>query len=93
MQQRLQNVALPGSDSQEIPRECHMSADLYQNACQTMGELRDILRASGMSWEFIQHQIDLANHRVSAIDDVFLSFDEYSTGLGKNLRDLPSNVW
>lgn len=70
-----------------------MSTELYQNARQTMGELRDFMRATGISWDFIQHQIDIANHPKSSIDKTIQKMDPYSTGPGKSLRDLPSNVW
>ncbi len=70
-----------------------MSIELFQNARQTMGELRDFLRTTGISWDFIQHQIDLANQPHSPIDHALDSMNPYSTGPGKSLHDLPSNVW
>ncbi len=85
-------LPLPSSH-QDFPRSCQMSAELFQNARQTMGELRDILRASGVSWDFIQHQVDLAAQAQSPIEKALGSMDPYSTGPGHSLRDLPSNIW
>lgn len=76
-----------------VLNDCGMSIELFQNARQTMGELRDFMRATGISWDFIQHQIDLASHPKSSIDKAIQAMNPYSTGPGKSLRDLPSNVW
>ncbi len=93
MHQRLRSVILSPSSSDGMPRECSMSIDLFQNARQTMGELRDLLRAMGLSWDFIQHEIDIANTSVSPVDKTLHAFDDYTTGVGKSLHNLPSNIW
>lgn len=91
MQNKLIRVALNSSEGSFS--ECRMSVELFQNARQTMGELRDIMRMAGFSWDFIQHEIDLANHPNSPVGKALDSIDPYSTGIGNSLRDLPSNVW
>lgn len=93
MKQELIHITIPPTNPEEMPRDCRMSIDLYQNARQTMGELRDLMRCLGISWDFIQHEIDRANHPKSAIDKAMDAMDEYSTGPGKSLRNLPSNIW
>ncbi len=75
------------------PRACQMSIELFQNARQTMGELRDFLREAGISWDFIQHQIDLANRPSSPLDKALESMNPYTTGSANSLHDLPHNVW
>ena len=87
------SINLPGETLQGERRKCNMSIDLYQNACLTMGELRDLMRATGISWEFIQHEIDRANSRRTGIEKVMDSMDPYMTGPGRSLKDLPRNVW
>ena len=86
-------LSLPSDSPEEMPRECRMSEELYRNARMTMGELRDFLRHTGISWDFILHQIELADRPRSALDKAMRSMDPYTTGPGKSLRDLPSNVW
>ncbi|MDE6561552.1 MAG: hypothetical protein K2K75_09240 [Muribaculaceae bacterium] len=86
-------LSLPSGSAIEPSRKCHISAELYQNARLTMGELRDLMRQTGISWDFIQHQIDLANHPQTPIDKALRHLDPYTTGLGHSLQDLPSNVW
>ncbi|MDE6650101.1 MAG: hypothetical protein K2K45_09255 [Muribaculaceae bacterium] len=93
MNRKLIKVPLSPENPEELPRECTMSVELFQNARMTMGELRDLMRQTGISWDFIQYQIDLANHPSSPLDKVFRTMDPYTTGPGRSLRDLPSNVW
>lgn len=87
------NVSLPSESPEERARDCQISGELFRNACQTMGELRDILRETGISWDFIRHEIDRANHRSSPLDKVSQSMDPYTTGPGKSLQGLPSNIF
>ncbi len=93
MKNELIHISLSQDSGYESQRECAMSVELFQNARQTMGELRDIMRELHISWDFIQYQIDLANHPKSTLDKIIQSMDDYSTGPGKSLKDLPSNVW
>ncbi len=86
-------LMLASDGNGKFARKCYMSSDLFQNARQTMGELRDIMRELGISWRFIQYQIDLAMKPISPIEKAFQSIDDYTTGFGKSLKDLPSNVW
>ncbi len=86
-------VSLPCEAHEHTPRECVMSVSLYENARQTVGELRDFLRFSGLSWDFFQQQIDLANRQKSPLEKALKSMDAYSTGIGKALDGLPHNVW
>ena len=74
-------------------KDGYMSIELFQNARQTMGELRDLMRTTGISWDFIQHQIDLAYHRQSPLNKAMQSIDPYTTGPGKSLQNLPSNIF
>ena len=87
------NVSLRSENPEDVPRDCSMSLDLYQNARLTMGELRDIMRRLGISWEFLQSQIDRASRPASPLEKAYRAMDPYSTGPGKSLRDLPSNIW
>ena len=84
---------LPPDMPEDGARECHMSRELFQNARMTMGEIRDFLRESGVSWEFIRHQIDEAEHSLSPVEKAIRRLDDYSTGLGRSLDDKPSNIW
>ena len=84
------DIELPAERSEGTPRGCQMSQELFQNASQTMGELRDWMRATGVSWDCLSHQMELARHTPSPLDK---ALDNYSTGLGKTLSDKPSNVW
>ena len=84
------DIKLPAERPEEDMRNCRMSQQLFQNASQTMGELRDWMRETGISWDCLCHQIERAKHGSSTIDKVL---DDYSTGLGKTLSDKPSNVW
>ena len=93
MNYELVNISLPSESPVEIPRDCQMSVELFQNARQTMGELRDIMRQTGISWDFIRHEIDRANHRSSPLDKALQSMDPYTTGPGKSLHNLPSNIF
>ena len=93
MRTRLVHVPLPAANCEDIGRECEMSIELYQNVRQTMGELRDIMRETGISWDFIQYQIEMASHSKSPLDRAIDTMDPYTTGPGRTLRDLPSNIW
>lgn len=93
MNYELINLSLPSESTVEIPRDCKMSIELFQNARQTMGELRDMMRQTGISWDFLQHEIELANHRLSPVNKVLQSMDPYTTGLGKSLQGLSSNIF
>lgn len=84
---------LPPENPEENSRECHMSLELFQNASQTMGEIRDWMRETGVSWDFICHHIERAQRMPSSIDKALDNMDEYTTGLGRSLRDKDSNVW
>ena len=87
------NFELPAENPEDASRECHMSLELFQNASRTMGELRDFVRETGISWDFLRQQIDRARQKPSPIDKALDSMDEYSTGLGRSLHDKASNVW
>ncbi|MDE5840345.1 MAG: hypothetical protein K2H49_05440 [Muribaculaceae bacterium] len=93
MERKLVKVSLPPENPEELPRECRMSVELFQNARMTMGELRDLMRQIGISWDFIQFQIDFANRPSSPLDKALRTMDPYATGPGRSLRDLPPNVW
>lgn len=93
MKENTVDMELTGEDGEDSNRECRMSVELYQNARQTMGELRDLMRETGMSWDFIEHQIGEANRKPSALDKALRQMDDYTTGAGKTLRDKPKNVW
>lgn len=93
MNYELINLSLPSATPMDAPRTCQMSTELFQNARQTMGELRDLLRYTGLSWDFIQHEIDRTKNPNSPIDRALTSMDPYTTGPGRSLRDLPSNIW
>lgn len=93
MNSELIHLYLPSESIGETPRECHMSEELFRNARMTMGELRDFLSHTGISWDFILHQVELADRPLSPLDKALRSMDPYTTGPGKSLRDLPSNVW
>ncbi|MDE5850336.1 MAG: hypothetical protein K2H38_09360 [Muribaculaceae bacterium] len=84
---------LPAENPEETSRECHMSIELFQNARQTMGELRDLVRETGISWDFLSQQIERAQHPSSPVDKALDRMDDYSTGLGKTLHDKDSNIW
>lgn len=87
------HINLHASDDLNISRDCKMSVELFQNASLTMGELRDMMRETGVSWEFIQHLIDEANHKPSPVDKAFRKMEDYQTGPGQTLRNKPKNVW
>ncbi len=89
----LLHLPLPDEHPDGLPRDCRMSVELYQNARSTMGELRDIMRQLGLSWNFIRYQIDKAEHRESPLEKALRSMDPYTIGPGRSLRELPSNVW
>lgn len=86
------DIELPAENTEEMNRECHMSIDFFQNASQTIGELRDLMRASGLSWEAIQTQIDRTQPQSSSVGRMLDSLDEYSTGIGNSLLDKQSNL-
>ena len=86
------NISLRSESPEELPRDCHMSLDRYQNACLTMGELRDIMSQIDISWEFLQTKIDRASRPASPLDKVYRFMDPYSIGPGKSIRTLSSNV-
>lgn len=92
MKEKTIELDLPSGSTEDIGRECHMSLELYQNARQTMGELRDFMRETGMSWEFIQSQIERSKTSVNTVERLLDRLDDYSTGLGKSLHDKNSNV-
>lgn len=69
-----------------------MSEELLANARQTMGELRDLMRATGITWDFIEKEIERANRKRTGIERIMDSLDPYTTGPGRSLKDLPSNV-
>lgn len=93
MNENIIDIRLPAESPLESSRECHMSLEFFQNASRTMGELRDLMRETGISWDFIRHHIELAQHKSSPIVKALDSMDEYSTGLGKHLYDKDSNIW
>ena len=93
MNRNLIKLNLLHDESSEASRECHMSIDLYQNARTTMGELRDMMRETGISWNYIQQQIDRASHPLTGVEKALDSMDPYTTAPGNTLRDLPRNVW
>ena len=84
---------LPPERPESLPRDCHMSQELFQNARQTMGELRDLIRESGVSWDFIRSQIEMASKHGSPIDKALARMDDYTTGTANSLHDKPSNIW
>lgn len=73
--------------------ECTMSLELFQNARMTMGELRDLAREGGFSWEFLQRQIEDAQRSPSTLDKIHAKMDDYSTGPGRSLHDKSSNFF
>ena len=73
--------------------EYTMSLELFQNARMTMGELRDLAREGGFSWEFLQRQIEDAQHSPSPLDKIHAKMDDYSTGPGRSLHDKSSNFF
>ena len=85
-------MELPPERAEELPRDFDMSVELYQNARQTMGEVRDLLRATGMSWDFIQSQIDMAQTPLSPLDKALARMDDYLTGPGHSLHAKSSNI-
>ncbi len=87
------DLELHAENPLDVSRECHMSLELYQNARQTMGELRDWMRTAGISWDFIQHHIDEAQRPKSAVDKAMDSMDDYTTGFGHSLQNKDHNVW
>ena len=87
------DVWLPDDDTAENCRACHMSVELYQNARQTMGELRDMMRTEGISWDFLRYWIEEGQKEMTPIVKAINSMDEYSTGIGRSLHDKGSNVW
>ncbi|MDE6479160.1 MAG: hypothetical protein K2L45_02735 [Muribaculaceae bacterium] len=93
MKNELVKLSLPSENPEKISSDCQMSVELFQNARQTMGELHDIMRQTGISWDFIRHEIDLANRRLSPLDKALQSMDPYTTGPGKSLQGLPSNIF
>lgn len=90
MNEDIIDIKLPAERPEEDMRDCHMSQELFQNASQTMGELRDWMRETGISWDCLHHHIERAQHVSSPIEK---ALDNYSTGLGKTLNDKPSNIW
>ena len=84
---------LPAETPDDMPRDCHMSQELFQNASLTMGELRDFIRESGVSWDFISAQIEQSQHAPSPLQRALNRIDEYSTGIANSLENKPSNVW
>ncbi len=87
------SVWLPPEEAAAEPRVCRMSVELYQNAQQTMGELRDMMREMKVSWDFLQQQIEAARHDASPVEKALRQMDSYSTGMGKSLGELGKNVW
>ena len=92
MKEKTIDLELPSGSPEDTERECHMSLELYQNARQTMGELRDVIRQTGMSWDFIQSQIERSQPTDTPVERILDRLDDYSTGLGKSLHDKKSNV-
>ena len=92
MKEKTIDLELPSGSPENTARECHMSLELYQNARQTMGELRDFMRETGMSWEFVRSQIERSQTAATPVDKILDRLDDYSTGLGKSLHDKESNV-
>lgn len=92
MKEKTIELDLPSGSMKNTGRECLMSLELYQNARQTMGELRDFMRETGMSWEFIQSQIERSKTPANTMERLLDRLDDYSTGLGKSLHDKNSNV-
>ena len=86
------DIELPAERSEGITRECHMSQELFQNARQTMGELRDFMRETGVSWEVLQQNIDRARRPATAVERAIDRMDDYTVGLGRSLHDKPSNI-
>lgn len=78
---------------ERISGDCTMSLELFQNARMTMGELRDLAREGGFSWEFLQRQIEDAQHSPSPLDKIHAKMDDYSTGPGRSLHDKSSNFF
>ncbi|MDE6291059.1 MAG: hypothetical protein K2M16_05965 [Muribaculaceae bacterium] len=92
MNQDTIDFKLPAESPEETSRECHMSQELFQNARQTMGELRDWMRATGVSWDFLREISMEATASASPLDKALRRMDEYSTGPGRSLHDKPSNI-
>lgn len=86
------DIKLPAESPDEDIRECHMSQELFQNASRTMGELRDFMRETGVSWDVLQQNIERARPPHSAIEKALARMDDYSTGIGRSLYDKQSNI-
>lgn len=86
------DIELPGDTPEGGARECRMSLELFQNARMTMGEIRDFMRETGISWDFIMEAVERAGHPANAIERALDSMDDYTTGLGRSLHDKPSNI-
>lgn len=93
MKESTVKIELPSENPEEMPRECHMSIDLYQNARMTMGELRDMVREGVFSWEFLEYVIGQSRRPLTPIDKALQKLDDYTTGIGKTLHDKPCNVF
>lgn len=93
MKNELVSLSLRSYHQEDMSEKCIMSVELFQNARQTMGELRDLMHETGISWDFISHEIEYANHRLSPVNKVLQSMDPYTTGLGKSLQGLSSNIF
>ncbi len=85
------DIKLPAENPEET-RDCHMSQELFQNARQTMGEIRDFLRESGVSWDFIRKSIEERQQADSPLNKALQRMDDYSTGPAHSLHDKPSNI-
>lgn len=77
----------------EIPSQILLSRDLYDNIIQTSLHLHYLIKCLGISKECFWHLIQSSLKDPSALEKIQLSTDPYSTGLGKNLHNLQSNVW
>ncbi len=84
---------LPAEEPAGEERVCRMSPELFQNARQTMGELRDMMREQHFSWDFIKYQIEAAQSAPSPLDKALRQMDDYSIGIGKHIQGTPKNEW
>lgn len=92
MKREITECRMPGEKAGTRNANGKMSEELWQNARQTIGELRDLMRETGITWEFISREIERASHKPTGVERAMERMDPYSTGPGKSLNGLPRNI-